>query len=95
MDNCSKIKAHVRMEERYAGLALVCGCEKELQEEILQVIEEVKKEMDLHPTVFDNPDKQNPEKEGFYIEFDDDYDREAGQFFEKVLKKLKIDKCEQ
>jgi len=95
MDNCSKIKARVRMEERYAGMSLVCGCDEEMKKEILDAIEEVKKEMGLNPTVFDNPNKEFPEKEGFYIEFEDDYDREAGLFFEKLLQKLKIDKCEQ
>lgn len=95
MDNCSRIKARVRMEERYAGMSLACGCDKEIQKEILDAVEEVKKEMGVNPTVFDNPNKDCPEKEGFYIEFEDDYDREAGQFFEKLLRKLKIDKCDQ
>lgn len=94
MDNCSKIKANVRMEERYAGMSLACGCDEVLKQEIINVIDEVKKEMDVNPTIFDNPNKDFPEKEGFYIEFDDDYDRTAGEFFEKVLRKLKIDKCE-
>ncbi|MGM0533400.1 MAG: hypothetical protein ACQERK_02775 [Campylobacterota bacterium] len=95
MDNCSKIKAHVRMEERYAGMSLVCGCEEAIQKEIIEAIEKVSKELDLQPNVFDNPNKDYPEKEGFYIEFDDDYDRSAGKYFEKLLRELKIDKCEQ
>lgn len=95
MDNCSRIKANVRMEERYAGLSLACGCDKEVQQEVLDAIEEIKQQMGVTPTVFDNPNKDCPEKEGFYIEFDDDYDREAGEFFQKLLKKLKIDKCEE
>lgn len=94
MDNCSKIKARVRMEERYAGMSLRCGCDKAIQKEILDAIEEVKKETELDPVVFDNPNKDTPENEGFYIEFESDYDRDAGRFFEKLLKKLKIDKCE-
>jgi hypothetical protein len=94
MDNCSRIKASVRMEERYAGMSLKCGCDDALKKEILDAIEEVKKEIDANPTVFDNPNKDCPEKEGFYIEFDDDYDRVAGDFFQRLLKKLKIDKCE-
>jgi len=95
MDNCSKIKANVRMEERYAGLSLACGCDEAIQKEVIDAIEKVKKELGLNPNVFDNPNKDYPEKEGFYIEFDDDYDRRAGKFFTRLLKELKIDKCEE
>lgn len=95
MDNCSKIKARVRMEERYAGMSLRCGCDKQIQDQVLQAIDEVKKETGLDPVIYDNPNKDTPENEGFYIEFESDYDRNAGKFFDCLLKKLKIDKCEQ
>jgi len=93
MSRCNDIKAYFRREERYEGLQLVYGEKRENKEIILQAIEEVKKETKLDPTIFENPSKDHPEKEALYIEFNDSYDREGDNFFEKLLAKLGIDKC--
>ena len=84
------IEAHVRMEERYEGLSLTYGDNPELKKEVLEAIEAVKKETGLTPDIFDNPAKDHPEKEGVYIEFHEDAQREAGDFFERVLNRLNV-----
>jgi len=91
------IKAKVRFEERYAGLLLDYSKHTDLKEEILNKIEEVKKEMELPantPEVVENCDPSDPQKCALYIEFQDDYDRVSGEFFDKLLKKLCIKECE-
>ncbi|RRS31181.1 MAG: hypothetical protein P794_04405 [Epsilonproteobacteria bacterium (ex Lamellibrachia satsuma)] len=94
MDRCQEIKAHVRMEERYEGLSLMFGDNKRLKGEILQAVDDVKKETGQTPFVFDKISNDRPDIQCIYIEFHDDVHREGGEFFEKVLKKLKIDHCE-
>lgn len=93
MSICQDVKAYFRREERYEGLQLVYGQNSEYKAIILNAIEEVKKECDLSPTIFENPSKEHPEKEALYLEFNDSYDREGDEFFEKLLRKLGIDKC--
>ncbi|NPA51253.1 MAG: hypothetical protein GXO02_06460 [Epsilonproteobacteria bacterium] len=88
-----KIEAHMRMEERYEGLSLIYGDSKELREKILNAIEKVKKETNLKPFVFEKISQDEPDIQSFYIEFHDDYHREGGDFFERLLKELNI-KCE-
>lgn len=84
------IEAHVRMEERYEGLSLTYGDNPELKKEVMDAIEAAKKETGLTPDLFDNPAKGHPEKEGIYIEFHEDAQREAGDFFERVLNRLNV-----
>ncbi len=94
MDRCEEIVANVKMEECYAGLSLVFdGKREDLKEEIDAVITAVCKETGLEPLVFDNKQTDKSAHEAFYIEFTDEAQRESGAFFEKVLKKLRIDKC--
>jgi len=91
MTNC--IKAHVRMEERYEGLQLVYGDNPQLKQDVLDAIEYAKKETGMEPNLFGNEDQSNPEKEAIYLEFNDDSQRDSGNFFEIILHKLNI-KCE-
>ncbi len=84
------IEAHVRMEERYEGLSLTYGDNPELKKQVFEAIEAVKKETGLTPDVFGNPAKDHPEKEGVYIEFHEDAQRDAGDFFERVLNRLHV-----
>ena len=44
--------------------------------------------------VFENISKDHPEREAIYIEFNDDVQRDAGDFFEIVLHRLNV-LCEQ
>jgi len=94
MSRCNEIKAHVRMEERYEGLSLIFGDNKLLKGEILQAIDDVKKETGQTPFIFDKISNDRPDLQCIYLEFHDDVHREGGDFFTKVLEKLNIDKCE-
>ena len=94
MDRCNEIKAHIRMEERYEGLSLIFGDKEILKVEILQAIDDVKKETGQMPFIFDRISNDKPDIQAICLEFHDDVHREGGAFFEKVLKKLHIDQCE-
>ncbi len=94
MDRCKEIKAHVKMEERYEFLSLVFGDNANLKKEILNAIDETKKETGQAPLIYDRVATETPEIQSICVEFHDDVHREGGDFFNKVLKKLKIDKCE-
>lgn len=87
------IKAHYRREERYEGMQLVYGTDLAAKEQILNVIEAVKNETKLNPMVVENHDKNNLAKSAIYLEFDETNDREGGDFFERVLRRLNIEKC--
>jgi len=94
VNRCEEIVANVKMEECYAGLSLVFdGKRTDLKREIDEAINTVCKETGLEPLVFDNAHTDKSDHEAFYIEFTDEAQRESGAFFEKVLRKLKIDKC--
>jgi hypothetical protein len=85
------IKAHVRMEERYEGLSLTFGDNPELKAKVMEAIEAAKKETGLNPDIFGNPGgKEHPEREGVYLEFHEDAQRDAGDFFERVLHRLGV-----
>jgi len=93
-NRCGEIEAHVRMEERYEGLSLIFGDHPELKEEILNVVDEVKKETGLTPFIFDKVSNDRPDIQAIYLEFQEDIHRNAGDFFTLVLQKLHIDTCE-
>jgi len=94
MNRCGQIKAYFRREERYEGLQLVFKEHLELKDEILNAIEETIAETKQKPEIFENSENVDEEPYAFYIEFNDDYDKDGGNFFEILLKKLGIDKCE-
>jgi hypothetical protein len=86
----SEIKAYYRQEERYIGLSLeFCKDNDSCRIDILNKIEELKKELKMTPDVF-----ENNQRNSVYVEFGDDYDKDAGEFLEALLKKLDIEKCE-
>jgi len=94
MSRCNEIKAHIRMEERYEGLSLIFGDNQDLKKDILKAIDEVKEETGQTPFIFDKISNDRQDIQAIYLEFHDDIHREGGEFFTKILKKLKIDKCE-
>jgi hypothetical protein len=94
MAKCSDIKAYVRMEERYEGLNMIFGNCPDLKVEILDAIAEVKKETGMTPFIYDKVSNDRPDLQAIYIEFHDDVHRKGGDFFERVLRRLKIDHCE-
>jgi hypothetical protein len=86
----SEVKAYYRQEERYIGLSLeFCADNDQCRTDILNKINDLKKDLKMSPDVF-----ENDKKTSVYIEFGDDYDKDAGIFFEKLLEKLDIEKCE-
>lgn len=93
MDRCEEIVANVRMEERYAGMSLVFQGTEALREEIENAIEKVTKKTKMDPHIFDNSKDHHETKQALYIEFNDDVQRDSGEFFELLLKELNIDKC--
>ncbi|MEA3455388.1 MAG: hypothetical protein U9R26_02665 [Campylobacterota bacterium] len=94
MNKCVEIIANVRMEERYEALSLRFGDCPDLKKKIEEVIDEVKKETDMTPFIFDKVSNDRPDIQAIIIEFQDDVHRLGGDFFSRVLKKLEIDQCE-
>ena len=94
MAKCGDIRAYYRREERYEGLQLVYGESSELKDEILKAIESVKNRTGLSPAVFENVNKDDLSKQAIYMEFNDDYFKDGGEFFEELLKELQIDECQ-
>ena len=94
MDNCEKIKAHMRMEERYETLSLVFENEASLTNDVFNAIDKIKEETGMTPFIFEKISKDRADLHAVVIEFHDDIHRVGGGFFTKLLKELKIDKCE-
>jgi len=90
----SGMKAYVRMEERYEGLNILFETSQETKDFVIDTIEDVKKELELTPFVFEKISNDREDIQAIYIEFHDDVHRTGGDFFERVLRKLEIDKCE-
>lgn len=93
MSNCDKIKAYFRREERYEGLQLAFKEFPEMQPTVLEAIEATKTETGLSPDVFENISVKGTNPNAYYIEFNDDYDKDGGRFFEIVMRKLGINRC--
>ena len=93
MNRCDEIKANVRMEERYAGMSLTFDKNTELRREMETAIKKVKKQTGMAPQCFDNSKDKTESSQAIYVEFNDDVQRDSGEFFTLLLKELKIDKC--
>jgi len=89
----SDIKARFRREERYEGLQLVFGSSLDDRQKILDEVERLKKVHGVDPTIVENCNSDTA-KCAWYIEFNDDYFRAAGPFFEELIKALDIKDCE-
>jgi len=88
------IKAYVRMEERYEGLNILFETDDDLKQDIYAVVDDEKKETGLTPFIFEKISTDRKDIQAIYIEFHDDVHRTGGDFFEKILKRLNVDKCE-
>jgi len=93
MNRCEEIIANVKMEECYSGLSLVFDGDETLRTEISDAINKVTTATKMSPAVFDNSQNPKGSKPAFYIEFSDEVQRDSGDFFELILKELRIDKC--
>ncbi len=86
------IEAYHEMEERYAMLEIKFFDNKQ-SSKINKVVINAIKEFEVSPDIMIEHDNNN-ENEGIYIiEFHDDYDKESGDFFEKIIKDLDIKQC--
>jgi len=94
VDNCEKIKAHMRMEERYETLSLVFENDEILTNEVFLAIDKIKEKTGMTPFIFEKISKDRADLHAVVIEFHDDIHRVGGGFFTELLKVLKIDKCE-
>jgi hypothetical protein len=79
------------MEERYARLELDYDSVKE-KKEICNLVNDLIVEHKISPQIEVKP--ETIETGSYIIEFHDDYDKKAGPFFEDLLKRLGISKCD-
>jgi len=85
------IKVYHEMEERYARLVIEYFT-REQKEAIFHATNEMIKAFKVYPNQTISPkDEFHGE---FSLEFADDYDKDSGKFFEAIIQKLNIDKCE-
>jgi len=90
MKQCS-IDAVYHGEERYSKLSLAYRTEEEHQD-IENALSEARKGVTLEPQIYTTPVSNG--KKVIVIEFHDDYDRNAGAVFDKMLDILGIKCCE-
>jgi len=92
MKDCIEtIKAIHVQEERYSKLELLYKSNLE-KEEILNTLNELSYRKECQVEISDN---QEGDGYGFIcIEFHDDYDKESGPFFDELISKLGIDRCQ-
>ena len=84
-------KAHIQMEERYSRLELDYNNIDE-KKTICNIVNDLIPKHKVSPQITVCP---KDIKSGEYIiEFHDDYDKRAGAFFEDLLKKLGIERCD-
>jgi len=85
------IKAYHEMEERYARLVIEYFT-LEQKESIFHATNDLIKEFKVYPSQTMQP---KGEFQGeFTLEFNDDYDKISGTFFEAMIAKLDIGHCE-
>lgn len=89
MDKCS-IDAEHRGEERYSKLSLAYANSDE-EKRINEAIAEITPQYSLVPLIYTS--KTSDGRKLIIIEYHDDYDRDAGAVFEKLMKKLDIKTC--
>ena len=85
------IKAYHEMEERYSRMVLEYHS-LEQKEEIFNVANDLIKKYKIYPTKTITP--KGDFNGDFCLEFHDDYDKDSGDFFEELIKKLGVDHCE-
>jgi len=94
MYKTKKLKAYMKMEERYEMLSLVFGDNLALKDEILKIVDDIGDKHELIPFVYDRVSCVSPNKQSICLEFKDDTRRLGGEYFNEILKKLNINKCE-
>ena len=86
------IEAYHEMEERYAMLEIKFF-DKDQSSQINRVLVDAIKEFEVSPDIMIEHNNSNQNEGVYIIEFHDDYDKESGEFFEKIIKDLNINHC--
>ncbi len=86
------IEAYHEMEERYAMLE-IRFFDKNQSLQINNAVVNAIKEFEVSPDIVVEHNSDNQDEGIYIIEFHDDYDKESGEFFEKIIKDLKIGQC--
>ncbi len=86
------IEAYHEMEERYAMLEIKFFSDEQ-KSQIKKALADAIKKYELSPEIVVEYDDDDNTHGMYIIEFHDDYDRESGDFFEKLIKDLNIGKC--
>lgn len=89
MNRCG-IDAEYRGEERYSKLSLAYANSDE-EKQINDAIEEVTSQYSIKPQIYTSGISDG--RKVIIVEYHDDYDRDAGEIFEKLMKKLDIKEC--
>jgi len=89
MDKCG-IDAEYRGEERYSKLSLAYANAEE-EKKINDAIEEASAMFAIKPQIYTSGISDG--RKVIVVEYHDDYDRDAGEVFEKIMKKLDIKEC--
>ncbi len=85
------IDADYKGEERYTKISIAYDTEEQYKE-INQALANVHEEHKLDRSVYLTESSSG--RKVIVIEYHDDYDREAGEIFEKLMKILNINRCE-
>lgn len=91
MSSCH-MDAIFHSEERYSKLSISYSTEEEHQQ-IETTLKHIAKDYTLKPSIYTTDISGG--RKVLVIEFHDDYDREAGEIFEQMIKELDIKKCEE
>lgn len=89
MKKCS-IDAEYRGEERYSKLSIAFGTEDE-ETRVNIAINEIISQFNIKPQIYSSDISDG--RKAVVIEYHDDYDRDAGVIFEKIMKTLDIKEC--
>ena len=84
------IDADFKSEERYAKISISFSTAEELQR-IEAALAEAHKDVTLEESTYTTDISDG--RKVFVVEYHDDYDREAGQVFERLMKILDIKEC--
>ena len=85
------IDAEYRGEERYSKLSIAFGTQEE-EDRVNAAIEDITSQFKIKPQIYSS-DISNGRK-AIIIEYHDDYDRDAGVIFERLMKTLDIKECD-
>lgn len=84
------IDAEYRGEERYSKLSIAFGTQEE-EKIVNEAIEGIISQYKIQPNIYSSTISNG--RKAIIIEYHDDYDRDAGVIFEKLMKILDIKEC--